>query len=217
VLAWLLRQRIGWLMAALFLVQMGLARTPMLMMVRTDALALGVLLALFTASSWHARLAPRWLARSAVARLCVLLALLAGMSIFASTAMQNWRFRVSTIALLAAGLVWLASHDAGYLFRVAVVRRLLGWIGARSYAIYLIHVPAYFFLRESCWRMTQVWPAFAPAPWLLVLLAMTLIGMLAEMNYRWVELPLRRHGRRVANAFEANVEEMPRAVVSETA
>jgi peptidoglycan/LPS O-acetylase OafA/YrhL len=145
----------------------------------------------------------------------VLLALLAGLSIFASTAMQGWRFRVSAIALLAAILVWLASHDAGYLFRGAVVRRLLGWIGARSYAIYLIHVPTYFFLRESCWRMRHVWPVFAP--WLLALVTLTLIGTLAEMNYRWVELPLRRHGRRVADAFEANAEEMPRAVLSETA
>ena len=191
-----LRRRIDLLMAAIFVVQLFLFRTALLMSVRTDALALGVLLAIAVTKPHYASLSPRILLRLGWLRAmlpCLLLALLA---MLASGAFEYWRFRISAIALVSTVLVWLASYDEDYLLPSGRIKRILMWIGARSYTIYLAHVPAYFLLREIDFRLAHVMTS-----WQLTLLALALIAIAADMNYRYLEQPLRRRGRLVAESF----------------
>jgi peptidoglycan/LPS O-acetylase OafA/YrhL len=73
-------------------------------------------------------------------------------------------------------------------------------VGNRSYAIYLCHIPIFFLLREACFRF-----GFLHVPaWLLGLTAACLIALVAAANFRYVEQPLRRHGRQVATQFMAS-------------
>lgn len=198
ILVALLRRRIDLLMVAIFAVQFFLIRTPLLMSVRTDALALGVLLAMVAPGRIHASLNPRFLLRLGWLRVALPCALLVLLATLASSDVGGWRYRIGAIAVVSAILVWLASYDADYLLPGGWCKRLLAWIGARSYAMYLIHVPAYFLLRELSFRTD----GFQPMPaWLLFMLACGMIALLADLNYRYLEQPLRQRGRRIAKNF----------------
>ena len=109
----------------------------------------------------------------------------------------NWR--VGLIAILCVTLVWLASYGRGYICASGRLKNVLMWIGSRSYAIYLIHIPAYFFVRECFWRLGMAGnPPPAYSSFIYAATAMLVIFVLAEANYRWVETPLRARGMRLA-------------------
>lgn len=206
LLVLVLRRRIDLLLLALIVVQLCVWRTPLLMSVRTDALALGVLLAIAAPGRVYAALNPAFLLRLRAWRVlapCLLLAVLAA---FTSADLQNWRFRISAIAVLSVTLVWLASYDRHYLLPEGRFKQTLVWIGARSYAIYLIHIPVYFLLRECCFRLGNAGTPLQPSAWLLFLLAGGMIALLADLNYRYLEQPLRQHGRMIARRFAGRGE-----------
>lgn len=195
----LLRRRIDLLMVALVLIQLCLLRTPLLMSVRTDALALGVLLAIAAPGKACRAADPHALLRLGAWRILLPCLLLTCLAWLASADEQGFQFRISAIAAVSAILVWLASYDRDYLLPESAFKEVLVWIGARSYAIYLIHIPVYFLLRELCFRLGD---SVTLPPWSLALLATALIVLLADLNYRGVEQPLRERGKRVAARFE---------------
>ncbi|WP_243050006.1 acyltransferase [Dyella sp. RRB7] len=203
VLLLVLRRHVAWLLVAVFVAQALIFRSVFWMTMRTDALALGVLIAMLEQGRIWIVVDPRWVARFPVSRTMAVLLPLAGMCVFASGWMEKWPYRVSSIAMLAAWLVWMASYASGYVMGDGYPRRWLAWIGARSYAIYLIHVPVYFGMREATQRLIDAGVIHRwPPSWLSLLIALVLIGLLAELNYQWVEQPLRAYGRRLADAFE---------------
>lgn len=59
----LCRKHLVWVLLALVAVQLFMVRTPLLMVVRTDALALGVLLAMWSAQPGYQRWQPTFLRR----------------------------------------------------------------------------------------------------------------------------------------------------------
>lgn len=193
--ALLLRRRLVWLLVLLIVVQFVAMRTPLGMSVRTEALAWGVLLAMMHGGNVWKRLEPTAL-RSRWLRYPVLLALfgaLAWISADPNGATLNWR--VGLIAILCVTLVWLASYGRGYVCTSGRLKKVLMWIGSRSYAIYLIHIPAYFFVRECFWRLGMAGnPPPAYSSFIYAATAMLLILLLAEANFRWVETPLRARG-----------------------
>ncbi|MBE1159203.1 acyltransferase family protein [Dyella acidiphila] len=195
-----LRRRIDLLMIALVVMQFLLFRTPLWMALRTDAIALGVLLSMAESSIAYARAEPAFLLRLGALRVIMPMALLTLLAMLAAPALQDLQWRISAIAAISAALVWLASYDKDYLLPAGRLKQLLTWIGHRSYAIYLIHIPAYFFLREVAFRadLAVTAPLHALA-WAATGVALTLA--LADLNYRFLEQPLRRHGRAVADRY----------------
>jgi peptidoglycan/LPS O-acetylase OafA/YrhL len=193
-----LRRRIDIFMAALVIAQFGLVRMPSLMPFRTDALAWGVLLACMVRSTTYAAIEPRHLLRLGALRVVIPALLLAALALLAAPFTAFWHTRISLIAVLSATLVWIASYDRGYLFPKNGISLLLAWLGARSYAIYLIHVPAFFFMREVYGRLGISSPTTWPSIVALGALTAGLIILLADLNYRYVEQPLRRRGIRIA-------------------
>ncbi len=198
VLILLFRRRLVWFLLMFALVQMATPRLQSpLMVFRTDALALGVLIALWSGRpSWRAGL-PALLALGRAGRLALAGLALLAMALLCSR-LEPTPYAVGLIALLSAALVLLASHDRDLLLADGPLRRVLLWVGARSYALYLIHIPAFFATRELFFRLLPGEPpgvglALAHGACTLVLL----LG-LAEANYRLVETPLRRHGARVS-------------------
>lgn len=166
--------------------------------IRCDALSLGVLLAIWSQSAAYRHAEPtalssplsRWLLPPALA---LLLAMVAGPMLGLP------RCTMALVAFVAAGIVWIASYNRDYLIPPGRVKRVLCWIGARSYAIYLIHVPAYAATVEL-WthlRPSVTRPGLHHAP-MLIATALPLILALAELNFRFVESPLRAYGARFA-------------------
>ncbi|SDT63784.1 acyltransferase family protein [Pseudomonas granadensis] len=203
----LCRKHLVWVLLALIAVQIFTLRTPLLMVVRTDALALGVLLAMWSAQPGYQRWRPDVLRRPwlGIGALILIAALLSFMATDRFT--FAW-YRIGSIAVLSAVLVWIASYDRNYLMPAGALQRLLGWVGSRSYGIYLIHIPAYQLVRELIFRLQSAGlPSPAGHPILTLLIAFGLIVLLSELNYRLVEMPMRNRGaalvRRLGTARSA--------------
>jgi peptidoglycan/LPS O-acetylase OafA/YrhL len=175
---------------------------------RTDALALGVLLALWSRHSSYELFKPVALGRFR-AGLAGLVGALLCMSVLGSDQLHNVSIKIGMIALVSALLVWVASYNHDYLGMPRPLSSVLIWLGARSYGIYLIHIPAFFFTRELWYRL-RGGVEFGPElfyPFLLA--ATTLIVLLCELNYRLVEAPLRRKGKLIAARMQSATLDRP--------
>ena len=90
-------------------------------------------------------------------------------------------------SLITAAVIAVTVHPAIGFGRV-LERQPLKWIGTRSYGIYLWHWPIFMVTR----------PGFdiSGNPYLLFVLRTALTFGIAELSYRLVEAPIRRHGFR---------------------
>lgn len=178
--------------------RMGPGSTLLSNVTRCDALALGVLLAIWSRSPLYARLEPRFL-KPWIVRLVLPIALTLILARCARITEDPSRFLVGENVLVAAFIVWIASYDGDYLLPPGRLKRAACWMGARSYGMYLLHVPVYLATREIWFRVSPglVQPGVHHKA-LLIATAVPLIFLLAELNFRFVEDPLRRRGARIA-------------------
>ncbi|MCQ8279201.1 acyltransferase [Acetobacteraceae bacterium KSS8] len=198
VAIFLFRRWLALPLLALVVLQFWGGVTPLGMMVRPGAISLGVLLAMWEGSkSWH-MLAPDVLGRSRLARWSVIGVLLFLMMALGNDGIFISRCRVALIAILGVALVWIASYGRGFVCQAGWARRPLLWLAARSYAIYVIHIPVYLSLHEAWFRWK---PATAPHGWvaaIYVMVAFVTIGLLAWLNDAVFADRLRRQGAVVA-------------------
>jgi peptidoglycan/LPS O-acetylase OafA/YrhL len=169
--------------------------------IRSDALLIGVLIGL---SMEHPRLRslaePVFLRRPAALRYASTGLLLFLISVLAADHIVP--ICTGLIAILAGLLVWFASYDAGYILPEGPAKRVLVWLGARSYAIYLIHIPTFYFTLEFWHHITPPGtPIDGRFTLRLVLTAIPLLLLLAEANYRLLEQPLRRKGAALSRGW----------------
>jgi peptidoglycan/LPS O-acetylase OafA/YrhL len=193
-------------LGAAVLLQLASTRSGLYeMMLRTDGILLGVLLAMFSRSEAYRLFEPVFLKKMRLLKFLVLGILLVSLAVMGSEHLDLVSHRVSMITLVSFLLVFIASYDGDYLLQKGPLKNLFMWIGSRSYAIYLIHIPAFCLAREIWFRLGQpASPNFNPA-YLdqLVITAGLLILLFSELNYRFVELPLRLKGREIARRIEA--------------
>ena len=161
---------------------------------RIDGFAWGILTFMFSRSTWFHRLEPRVLRHRPLA-LIVTLVLLC-LLVVVPARLYSWSINMGLLAMIAAALVWLASYGAGYLFGYKSLTRGMTWLGACSYGIYLIHFPAFHIAHEVTLRYLHAtgekYTLTIAA--LLIALAGVQIVVLAELNFRYIEEPLRRIG-----------------------
>lgn len=201
-LAVLLSKRwLPYLLMVVVLYQIFAVRTLMGMSLRTDALALGVLIALWSDHPSYRLCQPEFLRRY------LGVVLLAGFFVclgaLSSGGLNIVSIRIGLIALLSAGLVWVASYNCNYLCPSGFFKSVMSWIGARSYAIYLIHVPAFFITREIWFKLDVDGAGFGSDYFYpFILTSAGLILVLSDLNYRFVETPLRIYGKGVAQRLQ---------------
>jgi len=170
---------------------------------RTDAMLLGVMIAWWSRSNSYRLFEPVFLLHSKILRIVVLLFLTTAIGFVASDELRIVEYRISLIALLSALLVLIASYDCDYLLAPGMIKRVLMWMGSRSYAIYLWHVPVFFAVREIAFRYTNhTGTVFNESHTLEFALAgAALLALIAEINYRVVEMPLRQRGALAAKRW----------------
>ncbi|POA35028.1 MULTISPECIES: acyltransferase [unclassified Pseudomonas] len=208
------RKHLVWALLALVAVQLLTLRTPILMVVRTDALALGVLLAMWSARPGYARWEPTLLRRP-WAGVSVLLIIAMALSVLATDRFTFTDYRIGAIAVLSAVLVWVASYNRDYLMPRGLLKSLMTWIGSRSYGIYLIHIPAYSLVREFIFRLQAAGlPSPAGHPILTILIAGGLIVLLSELNYRFIEMPMRNLGAALVQRLGTSPTAVPSSGVT---
>jgi peptidoglycan/LPS O-acetylase OafA/YrhL len=88
-------------------------------------------------------------------------------------------------------IVLIASLNIDLAKRILPLHSFFMWIGSRSYGLYLIHVPLNFLIRELCFNLgISVSNYVIP----LTLLNITLLGVIAQLNFKWIEQPFRQRG-----------------------
>lgn len=166
---------------------------------RFDALLWGVLLAYFAGTPMHAVSRPACMTSSAGRWLANGL-LLAGITVMPA-ALMKVSCTTGLLAVVCTLYVWLASFQCGYVLPATRFQRLLDWLGARSYAIYVMHVVVFMLIREGAYRLARANGGETSWGWatgsLLIGLVLVFIG--ADICHRIIERPLRDFGRRIAN------------------
>ncbi len=191
------RKKYIWIFAFIFCFQVWQVRDIWLCAFRTDAMALGCLLAVA-----HVRKAiflesikrfliilPRFFLWIGFLLLMILMAYLSTWSKF--------KYFVGVIAILVNILVLVASFELNLLIPNAAIEKLFVWVGDRTYAIYLVHIPVYYIVREF-------WHRFGSGEYTVVLIiahyiaAAFLVAVLADISFRFVEKPFRRLGNKLS-------------------
>jgi peptidoglycan/LPS O-acetylase OafA/YrhL len=108
-----------------------------------------------------------------------------------------YRGGLAAISLATAALIMALTHPQARLWSPLLGCRLLRWIGQRSYGIYLWHWPVFMVTRPQLDVSLEGWPLLA------LRLAATVV--LADLSYRYVEMPIRRGaiGRAWGSLLEA--------------
>ena len=197
------RRRLALVAVVLLLIQLPLRHDRLYFFTRTDGLLWGVLIASSPALMASGGITARRLAVCPGAGLLVLAVSLAGMSQLSPPFEQSPPFRLGLLAVFAALPVWLAANDVD-LFRAGALQPALLWLGSRSYALYLCHVPVF----QCASALSHWWPPLAGVlaehvEWRSTLIGLPLLAACAEFTYRYVETPLRRVGGRLSSKQES--------------
>jgi len=184
----LLGRRLQWFLIAVVAIQFFQTRGPYGMLFRTDAIAMGVLVGIWTQNgNWERMLATvdiRWI-RGA------LLVLLFVLCFIGDLRQHQLPLQVGILALLSGAIVSLAIGEKDALHGDWWLPRMLMWAGRRSYSIYLCHIPVMYAMRETAhrlhWNMdNQVLLSIA--------VCTCLIALVGNASSQWVEWPIRRRG-----------------------
>ncbi|KRA25670.1 acyltransferase [Microbacterium sp. Root61] len=165
----------------------------------TDTHAFGILLGVALAFALQRTLStpPGWTARRSwrVAGLVLGAGAVAGLVAVSTLPAQPDAFTFPG-ATAAASVLTAVAIIAGVLpgswFGRAIDAQPLRWIGDRSYGIYLWHWPLLVLLVAALQGSSSV----AGAPVWIGLLALVLTIAIAELSYRFLEMPVRRYGFR---------------------
>jgi peptidoglycan/LPS O-acetylase OafA/YrhL len=192
ILFLIFRNRFAFVLIGIVFVQVFLPRPlgSFLGAIKTDAIMLGVLLALWSSTPSYKIFEPH-LTKSRLRFIipALLVACLVGLARY-----EPVPFFVGMIAIVSALIIWLCSYEKGYFIQAGPLREWLSWVGERSFAIYLVHPFAFTVARlgfEKVYPNVQLNGTFT----LRIALAAILLTMtLSEISYRFIEIPCRRRG-----------------------
>lgn len=173
---------------------------------RIDAMLWGVLIATWRLNGKSSKYEPAFLNKNMLSILLTIALLI--MMMIRGDYLNGSRFLVGYLSLVSFVFVYIASFNKGYVYCPNPIRKFFLWVGARSYAIYIIHMPVIYFVQESTVRH---YVSIGEGPSksialcaIMTLSAIALTSLLAELNFRLIEVPLRNYGRKLANRMLAS-------------
>ena len=97
------------------------------------------------------------------------------------------------LAVCSGALVLLASFERNVLRIPGAIRVAMVWLGARSYSIYLVHMPVFISMQWLGRRLEIGSTPRGQIGWVAASTAVILL--LSDGNFRWVETRFRQHSR----------------------
>ena len=94
-----------------------------------------------------------------------------------------YRGGFAVVSLASCLAIMATVHSGTVLGQHVLARRVLIWIGVRSYSLYLWHWPIFVYTRS------EIDQPLTPYPTLVVRLVLTVIA--ADLSYRYIEVPIR--------------------------
>ena len=178
--------------------------TPLDMAFRTHSILGGVILAIWSHHPSYQLMEPRFLKNRGGLKLLTIGLLLLLLGSLGADAIKITEWRISLIAIISIILVYIGSYGQNYIIPTnRLLKAILLWAGSRSYALYLTHIPCFFFSRELCLRIMESNPelqSFHNS--MVVTIALSLLVITSELNYRLLEIPLRNKGAVVAKGIK---------------
>jgi peptidoglycan/LPS O-acetylase OafA/YrhL len=167
--------------------------------IRLDAIMWGVVIFLFSRTAFYRRLEPTFLTSFPIVRSIIALVPIY-LLVAIPAKLPHAQVMMGLVALSAAASVLLASYDRGYANPLPRLSGFLSWVGARSYAMYVIHVTAFRLSLEAWSRYAaqRGYPLSSDDTVPMLITAAVLWFGLSELNYRFVEMPMRDKGKRIA-------------------
>lgn len=175
---------------------------------RFTGLVLGVLIAIFSRSDVCAQLLPKapnkygHLKTVMIGFLFLLLATVLGPDLH----IVSGSLKYDMAALISGVLVLLASYNRNFMTGNGLLRQVLLYFGARSYAIYLVHMPAFYLTREVFFVSNQVFISPLIMLTAYISLAFTLTLIMAELSYQFVENYWQQRGSKIISRLSARGE-----------
>jgi len=199
-----LRKWLPYVLACLIVTQIFFPNRSIMMTVfRTDAILLGVMIALWSRSISYRVFESRFLANSRWLRITFLVGLYSTMAVDNRIAEGTLApFNYGILALICGAFVLIGSYDKNYLFPQCKFKRLIMWLGSRSCSLYMVHIPAYYFVQEAWFRIVPkgtLYEVTYTIPFILSGIGM--VFLLGELSYRLVESPSRRKGTQISTRF----------------
>jgi peptidoglycan/LPS O-acetylase OafA/YrhL len=161
--------------------------------IRLHGFLIGVLLAVWSNSSTYQIFEPKFLKNSVWGRRLLLWSLLISLSLMNPNLLGKY-LNMPLSAIIGGILVFIASFDQAYLWQNKWTKRLGLWLGSRSYAMYLSHMPLIYLTREIAYRVNPNTILGPDHFWYLLVVSMILIFVLSELSYSLLEKPLRSKG-----------------------
>jgi len=105
------------------------------------------------------------------------------------------------VALLSAGLVFIATLNKNLFTSDTIVSRFLRRLGTYSYSLYVIHLILFvtvieLFKQLDLWTIGQSYPLFYGLTACAVMIGIS--GVLSHLNYKYIETPWRNKGYEIA-------------------
>ncbi len=114
-------------------------------------------------------------------------------------------YSIGFLAFVSAIIVLLAASYENSLGSVRLYRKVMLYIGSRSYSIYIIHLITFFIIAETWAKYfpNMEFSAFEKriSNVFIILLAFVTVFALSELNYRFIEVPMRIQGKNLAKKF----------------
>lgn len=197
IVIFLFRKYLTWLLLIAGLAQVCLRRPAweFWWAVRTDTLIWGVLIAVWSQKISYKKYEPKFLGNNLILRLSIIILSVFGMAYLPADPNQIL-IGTGLLGLICAVLVWLSSYDKGYLFgSTGMIKKIMVWLGTRSYSLYLIHVIVFRFTLEIFYQLTPV--GYRPLPgdfYKLLAISIPILFIIGELSYRFIEQPFRKLG-----------------------
>lgn len=211
LLFFLPRKAILILVTLLILIQLPIHRMPWeqtvggaLWFIRTDAILLGVLIAWFSTKPAHNILCNWLISHKKWSSYFVAISII----MLSATPRSGFYFAAGGIALISGVLVLIASFNKNLIRGHHIASQALLWIGSRSFSLYLLHMPIYYFVTEMAYRISgfdekySSYIAYKPQLGFAIII---LLAIVTEANYRWIETPFRNIGKRFSKNSPAPI------------
>jgi peptidoglycan/LPS O-acetylase OafA/YrhL len=198
LLMWGAGRSLPLVVAGLILIQFPLHHNRLYFFLRTDGLLWGVLLATTPMLLLRAKSAAQSICRAPGSGWVLLACILGIMTQLSPPFERAPPYMLGALAACAALPVALAGADMN-IFHAGKLQPILLWLGSRSYALYLCHVPIY----QSAAALSHWLPVWDPLFLGHMDARSTAIGVAAlaaaaEATKRVLEDPLRHYGSRLA-------------------
>lgn len=192
-----LRNKLHYLLIALILIQFPIDRQLFSFgwLIRTDTIAWGCLIAIFSNSSFYKLIAPVFLKSWLPRAICIIMSLVA-LAVFARGEVVP--FGIGIMAIPCAIMVFASSYNEGFAFKYLRNNFVMMWIASRSYSIYLSHVICFAIVHNY---LVYAHGSVNGADTFKILFFGTLLTIAtSEFSYKVIESPLRRKGKEISKA-----------------